>query len=575
MTQEAFAQRLNELTGVLDNAQQAATALDSKWRLLRSAELGLPADNPEALDRWWAESTRRPAKAPERVQAVLRAYQNAQQRLQEAQARLRPWVIRHRRRAHLEASRIARRQRLTGRRILPQFEATDDAGLPVTDKAMLPFLLAARTEALELRGTGDGQAQRLTFAEGLASSYEAFLQTRAVRRSEAADPESVIEEAQVSSEETSSSEELSWYLRRLNRALPRATAYRHHPKIEPTVARALALWREGEKVLVFCHYRATGRALKRHVSEAMGEKLLELAAERSRLTPSRALKQMLSISNRFDKDEVLDRELNAWLQARLPADFSDDQRTATREVLRRFLRTPTFLARYFPLADRNVVEAFRTALRHPDGSGLSLNEKVDAFIQFLKDACLPEEREEYLAALRQIHTGGWGKAGGLAVRQQAVRLANGETDREERRKLLLGFNTPFFPEILIASSVMAEGVDLHRDCRHVIHHDLTWNPSTLEQRTGRVDRIGAKAERVKRSIQVYLPYVAGTQDEKMYRVVCDRERWFQVLMGEDYRVEESYGGTAEDRLPLPEAAATGLSLRLEVHTAPGTEGLSP
>lgn len=54
---------------------------------------------------------------------------------------------------------------------------------------------------------------------------------------------------------------------------------------------------------------------------------------------------------------------------------------------------------------------------------------------------------------------------------------------DARQKLMLTFNTPFFPLVLIASSVMAEGVDLHLNCRHVIHHDLCWNPSTLEQRS--------------------------------------------------------------------------------------------
>ncbi len=37
-------------------------------------------------------------------------------------------------------------------------------------------------------------------------------------------------------------------------------------------------------------------------------------------------------------------------------------------------------------------------------------------------------------------------------------------------------------------------------------------------------------------IHVYLPYIAATQDEKMYRVVMDRERWFSVVMGEEYKV---------------------------------------
>jgi hypothetical protein len=56
----------------------------------------------------------------------------------------------------------------------------------------------------------------------------------------------------------------------------------------------------------------------------------------------------------------------------------------------------------------------------------------------------------------------------------------------------------FFPEVLISSPVLGEGVDLHRFCRHVIHHDLCWNPSTLEQRTGRLDRIRGKAEPARR-----------------------------------------------------------------------------
>ena len=99
-----------------------------------------------------------------------------------------------------------------------------------------------------------------------------------------------------------------------------------------------------------------------------------------------------------------------------------------------------------------------------------------------------------------------------------VRLANGLTKQELRQRLMLTFNTPFYPEILVASMIMAEGVDLHFNCRHVIHHDLCWNPSTHEQRTGRIDRIGAKVERCCQPIEVYMPFISKTQDEKMYRV---------------------------------------------------------
>ena len=145
-----------------------------------------------------------------------------------------------------------------------------------------------------------------------------------------------------------------------------------------------------------------------------------------------------------------------------------------------------------------------------------------------------------------------------------VRLVNGGTKSETRQRLMLTFNTPFYPEVLVASSVMAEGVDLHLNCRHVIHHDLCWNPSTLEQRTGRVDRIGGKVERCGHPIHVYLPFIEATQDEKMYRVVMDRERWFNVVMGESYKVDVRSTEKLAERVPLPESVARELAFRLEV-----------
>jgi len=159
------------------------------------------------------------------------------------------------------------------------------------------------------------------------------------------------------------------------------------------------------------------------------------------------------------------------------------------------------------------------ALQRKDASGMSFEQLLTDFFIFLVEHCGENERYRYIEALKDIQPG------------QMVRLANGNTKQETRQRLMLAFNTPFYPEILVASMIMAEGVDLHLNCRHIIHHDLCWNPSTLEQRTGRIDRIGAKVERCGQPIKIYLPYIAMTQDEKMYRVVMDRERWFQVVMG--------------------------------------------
>jgi len=51
--------------------------------------------------------------------------------------------------------------------------------------------------------------------------------------------------------------------------------------------------------------------------------------------------------------------------------------------------------------------------------------------------------------------------------------------------------------ILVATDCLSEGINLHEHFTAVLHYDLPWNPNRLEQREGRVDRFGQRAEQVK------------------------------------------------------------------------------
>lgn len=251
------------------------------------------------------------------------------------------------------------------------------------------------------------------------------------------------------------------------------------------------------------------------------------------------------------------------------------------DIVRRYLRTPTFLVRYFPLEKTKLDELDYEAIFHvKDNSGFSLQELLTHFFDFLQNHCGEAERRSFVDALLSIQTGSFmsvdiAKAytedelqGEKSERLLPnVRLINGTTKQETRQKIMLTFNTPFYPDVLVTSSVMAEGVDLHLNCRYVIHHDLCWNPSTLEQRTGRVDRIGAKVEKCGKPIHVYLPFISETQDEKMYRVVMDRERWFKVVMGEKYKLDAKTTEKLASRIPFPEEAAEELMFNLSVREA--------
>ena len=88
------------------------------------------------------------------------------------------------------------------------------------------------------------------------------------------------------------------------------------------------------------------------------------------------------------------------------------------------------------------------------------------------------------------------------------------------------------------------------------------NPSTLEQQTGRIDRIRCKAEICAMPIRVYQPFLAGSADEKMFRVVRDRERWFQIVMGQKFEFDEGTSEAIAARVPLPEGLARELTFDL-------------
>jgi superfamily II DNA/RNA helicase len=137
---------------------------------------------------------------------------------------------------------------------------------------------------------------------------------------------------------------------------------------------------------------------------------------------------------------------------------------------------------------------------------------------------------------------------------------------EVRVRRMRTFNTPFFPDVLVCSEVMAEGVDLQRFCRHMIHHDLAWNPSTIEQRTGRIDRIGCKATN-RHPITSFLPYIGGAADERQFRVMRDREQWFQVVMGQEAVANLITAETIDSTFPLPKSLVEALAFDLSVSSA--------
>jgi hypothetical protein len=253
----------------------------------------------------------------------------------------------------------------------------------------------------------------------------------------------------------------------------------------------------------------------------------------------------------------------------LLAAFDLATRAVAGQVFRRILMAEEFLLRYLADVEKEQTERWADYLSERyvkplDGHLESLRDRVHTYFETLVRA------KKNHALLSGYHAG--------AENRNVVQLVKGETQNRDR--YYLGFNTPYRPEILVSTSVGQEGIDLHRECRHVIHHDMCWNPATIEQRTGRVDRIGSKVERERMgardgdgpTLEIAVPYLAATYDERMFEELYRRAQLFEVTLGGEMRVEgradpdhadstshrrETQGIGADDEDLGEEAEATG------------------
>ncbi|CAH3414457.1 TPA: helicase-related protein [Klebsiella pneumoniae] len=94
------------------------------------------------------------------------------------------------------------------------------------------------------------------------------------------------------------------------------------------------------------------------------------------------------------------------------------------------------------------------------------------------------EHKDTLNYLRQ-------RVSDLLGQPQAVRVIYGGTNRDERRKIQTEFRSDPTVLILIATDAAGEGVNL-QNANLMVNYDLPWNPNRLEQRFGRIHRIGQK-----------------------------------------------------------------------------------
>ncbi|MDP4108058.1 MAG: SNF2-related protein, partial [Bacillota bacterium] len=81
-------------------------------------------------------------------------------------------------------------------------------------------------------------------------------------------------------------------------------------------------------------------------------------------------------------------------------------------------------------------------------------------------------------------------------------------------------------QVLIATEAGGEGINL-QFCNHIINFDLPWNPMRLEQRIGRIHRLGQEKD-----VMIYNFAIKDTVEEHILKLLYEKIHLFEKVIGE-------------------------------------------
>ncbi len=108
----------------------------------------------------------------------------------------------------------------------------------------------------------------------------------------------------------------------------------------------------------------------------------------------------------------------------------------------------------------------------------------------------------------------------------AVVVVHGGVAREARRAAIAAFNSDPVVRVMIANDAAGEGVNLQRGAHLMVNYDLPWNPNRLEQRFGRIHRIGQTEV-----CHLWNLCAANTREGEVYRRLLEKLEEARAALG--------------------------------------------
>lgn len=118
---------------------------------------------------------------------------------------------------------------------------------------------------------------------------------------------------------------------------------------------------------------------------------------------------------------------------------------------------------------------------------------------------------------------------------EEVMFFSGASSENDKLKIQRNFNPDSKKKeddvrILIATDVLAEGISLHR-ANAMINYDISWNPTKILQRVGRINRVGSKFDEV--FLYNFFPTSRAESELGLEKNAVSKIQYFHHLLGED------------------------------------------
>ncbi|MBX7099515.1 MAG: DEAD/DEAH box helicase family protein [Myxococcaceae bacterium] len=198
------------------------------------------------------------------------------------------------------------------------------------------------------------------------------------------------------------------------------------------------------------------------------------------------------------------------------------------------------------------LESSPAALAAAGAGALSLPErdaKLTAFLQVLKGIWKAEPQAKVLVFTEALATLDWLQKRLLDERVESLAY-HGDLQLVERDRQVARFRDPEGPKVLICTEVGGEGRNF-QFAHHLVCYDLPWSPSVVEQRIGRLDRIGQV-----KPVEIHVFDVEGTFASEVLKVLADAVGVFgETIGGLDAVLEEVEGELTRLALEEPKARA--------------------